>query len=105
MSAETEHKSLRELVDDYASDREHYKMIEGEFRVNEDKVDEIIEKLSGDILELAPDARDMLEALMKGADSEPIRWAVTKWVLEFAIKGGKPEDEMSRLISSLTKKK
>jgi hypothetical protein len=104
MSEPVTHTSLSEVVDNYDKDRAAYKIVEGEFRVNKDEIDKLVEKAKEDILSLLPDARDMLEALMRGAESEAIRWNVTKFVIEFAFKGGQPEDELARLITSFKKK-
>ena len=100
-----EGSSLKDALDKYNGERDHYKMIEGEFTADKDKVDELTEKAKNDIFELLPDARDMLEALMRGAESEAIRWSATKFVLEFGLKGGEADDGLARLFKSLSKDK
>jgi hypothetical protein len=96
--------TLEATLKNYVSDREAYKMIEGEFKVDKDKVDEILDKAKNDLFSLLPDARDMAEALMRGAESEAIRWQVTKYILDYGLKGGEAEDTMERLVNSLKKK-
>lgn len=100
-----ESPSLSSIVNSYDKEKEAYKMVEGEFRVDKEKVDSLVEDAKNDIFELLPNARDMLEALMLGAESEAIRWNATKFVLEFALKGGEADDGMARLLKSLTKDK
>ena len=97
--------ALSDALSQYQNDRDAYKMIEGEFKVDKDKIDEILDKAKDDLFGLLPDARDMAEALMMGAQSEAIRWQVTKYILDFCLKGGEAEDEMSRLVNSLKTKK
>lgn len=92
---------LSDALNAYSKDRDAYKMIEGEFRVDKDKVDAILDKAKDDLFDLLPDARDMAEALMRGAQSEAIRWQVTKYILDYCLKGGEAEDDMARLVSSL----
>jgi hypothetical protein len=104
MNADTDTHSLQDAVQEYNSEHEKYKLIEGEFKVDQDKIDEIAEQFKKDMIELLPHAKNMIEALMRGAESEAVRWNVTKWVAEFTIKGGEPQDEMLRLLSSLKKK-
>lgn len=104
MDAPADTTSLEATLKNYTSEREAYKLIEGEFTVNKDKVDEVLEKAKKDLFELLPDARDMAEALMRGAESEAIRWQVTRYILDYCLKGGEAEDGMERLINSLKKK-
>lgn len=103
IGADDDKPSLSETLDSYNSERAHYKMIEGEFREDKDKIDKIVDDAKSGIFELLPDARDMCEALMRGAESEAIRWAATKFVLEFGLKGGEADDDLSRLLKSLKK--
>ena len=105
MATENSDKSaLEAALADYNKDREAYKLIEGEFKVNKDKIDEILDKGKEDIFELFPSARRMAEALMMGAESETVRWQVTKYVLDYCLKGGEAEDDMGRLVNALKKK-
>ncbi len=97
-------KTLESTLASYTKDREAYKMIEGEFKVDKDKVEAILDKAKNDLFGLLPDARDMAEALMRGAESEAIRWQVTKYILDYGLKGGEAEDTMERLVNSLKKK-
>lgn len=97
--------ALSDAIAEYTSDRAAYKMIEGEFKVDKDAIEAILDKAKNDIFSLLPDARDMAEALMRGAQSEAIRWQVTKYILDYGLKGGEAEDEMSRLVNSLKAKK
>lgn len=96
--------ALADALAEYDTDRAAYKMLEGEFKVDKDKIEEILDKAKDDLFGLLPDARDMAEALMRGAQSEAIRWQVTKYVLDYCLKGGEAEDDMGRLINSLKKK-
>src|SRR5574339_247913 len=102
MDTTTETSTLTETLADYEKERDAYKMVEGEFRTEKDKTDTIIDKAKQDLFELLPDARDMCEALMRGAESEAIRWQATKFVLEFGLKGGEADDDMTRLLKSLS---
>lgn len=103
-TTEPVNSALAAALAEYDGDREAYKMIEGEFKVDKDKVEEILDKAKDDLFQLLPDARDMAEALMKGANSEAIRWQVTKYILDYCLKGGEAEDDMGRLINSLKKR-
>ena len=85
---------------------EHYKAIESEFALSEPSSP--VELAYGKLNSLLDEATQALESILLNAESDAVRMSGIKLVFEYTL--GKPgansgEDELSKLIQSLTAKK
>jgi hypothetical protein len=85
-----------------AAARDYYRAMRGEFLLDQSQQDTIKDNGKTTLVHLLPNALEELRSLMEAADSESVRWAATKWVLENTLGDKDPEEgDLARLLRGL----
>jgi len=86
--------------------REYYSVRRAEFTLTDEETQNIIDNAKGRLDKLAAAAVENVAHLMEHADSDAVRWNVTKYVMDHVLfKGEKQQDELDKLLRDLTTKK
>lgn len=86
--------------------KEYYSVMRGEFEVEQSELQTLKDNARKRMEQLVALAVENAVNLMVNADSDAVRWNVTKYVLDNCLLDkDTPEDELDKIISNLTKKK
>lgn len=84
--------------------REYYSVKRAELTLTPEDIENIVENAKGRLSRLTAAAVEQLAHLMEHADSDAVRWNVTKYVLDHNLfAGDKSEDELDKLLRDLTR--
>jgi len=86
--------------------KEYYSVRRAEFTLTDEETQNIIDNAKGRLDKLAAAAVENVAHLMEHADSDAVRWNVTKYVMDHVLfKGEKHQEDLDKLLRDLTTKK
>lgn len=95
---DTDGRTLEEVA------REYYSVRRAELTLTDEETDNIIQAAKARFTKLTAAAVETVSYLMEHADSDAVRWNVSKYVLENNLfKQDTTEDEIEKLLRDLTK--